>query len=56
VQSNIKFSGDIVPVGDLKAKTEELTFLRGVVRGLMDIKEGREVSLADVKKRFGMNE
>ena len=41
---------------DYEAKEEEQSFLRGVVRGLMDLEEGREVSLADVKKRFGMSE
>lgn len=40
---------------DYEVKTEEQEFLRGVVRGLMDIEEGREISLADVKKHFGMS-
>jgi len=29
-------------------------FMKGVVEGLMDLKKGREVSLGDVKKRFGL--
>jgi len=37
---------------DYETKTEEQAFLRGVVRGLMDIEEGREISLAEVKKRL----
>ena len=41
---------------DYEAKAEERAFLRGVVRGLMDIEEGKEISLADVKKHFGMSE
>jgi len=41
---------------DYEVKTEEHEFLRGVVRGLMDIEEGREISLVDVKKHFGMSE
>ena len=41
---------------DYEAKAEEQAFLRGVVRGLMDIEEGKEISLADVKKHFGMSE
>jgi prevent-host-death family protein len=41
---------------DYEAKSEEQAFLRGVVQGLMDIEEGREISLADVKKHFGMSE
>ena len=41
---------------DYEAKAEEQEFLRGVVRGLMDIEEGKEMSLADVKKHLGMSE
>jgi prevent-host-death family protein len=41
-------------VEDYENQTEELAFLRGVVQGLMDLEEGREMSLADVKKRFGL--
>ncbi len=41
---------------DYEAKAEEQAFLRGVVKGLMDTEEGRKVSLADVKKRFGLSE
>ncbi len=41
---------------EYEAKSEEQAFLRDVVQGLMDLEEGREVSLADVKKRLGMNE
>jgi prevent-host-death family protein len=91
MQSNVKYSEDIVPISDLKvnpgrivnqvdktsrpvlltsrgrgvavvqslknyeAKEEEQAFLRGVVQGLMDVEEGREVSLADVKKRLGLS-
>jgi len=38
---------------DYEAETEERSFLRGVVQGLMDLEEGREMELADVKKRLG---
>ena len=90
MQSNIKYSQDIVPLGDLKInpgrivnqvgktsrpvlltnrgrgvaiieslknyeeRTEEQAFLRGIVRGLMDIEEGREISLVEVKKRLNL--
>jgi prevent-host-death family protein len=90
VNSNIKYSEDIVPISDLKInpgriisqidktrrpvlltsrgrgvavvesvkdyeeKAEEQAFLRGVVQGLMDIEEGREISLAEVKNRLGL--
>ena len=40
---------------DYEAETEERAFLRGVVQGLMDLEEGREMSLADVKKRLGLS-
>lgn len=39
---------------DYEAKAEEQAFLRGVVEGLIDIEEGREVSLPDVKKHLGL--
>jgi prevent-host-death family protein len=41
---------------EYEAKAEEQAFMRGVVQGLMDLEEGREVSLSDVKKRLGMSE
>ena len=92
MQSNVKYSEDVVPISDLKvnpgrivkqvdetgrpvlltsrgrgvaivqslkdyeAKTEEQAFLRGIVQGLMDMEEGREISLADVKKRLRLSE
>jgi prevent-host-death family protein len=39
---------------DHEAQTEELAFLRGVVQGLMDLEEGREMSVAEVKKHLGL--
>jgi prevent-host-death family protein len=39
---------------DYETQTEEQEFLRGVVQGLMDLEEGREMSLADVKKHLGL--
>ena len=40
---------------DYETETEERVFLRGVVQGLMDLEEGREINLADVKKRLGLS-
>jgi len=40
---------------DYETETEERAFLRGVVQGLMDLEEDRKMSLADVKKRFGLS-
>lgn len=31
---------------EFEAETDELSFLRGVVQGLMDLEEGREIPLA----------
>jgi prevent-host-death family protein len=39
---------------DYETEIEERAFLRGVVQGLMDLDEGREMSLADVKKLLGL--
>jgi len=41
-------------VEDYETQTEELEFLRAVVQGLMDLEEGREMSLSDVKKHLGL--
>jgi len=40
---------------DYETDTEERAFLRGVVQGVMDLEEGREMSLAEVKKRLGLS-
>jgi prevent-host-death family protein len=40
---------------DYEAQTEELEFMRGVVQGMMDLEQGREMDLADVKKRLGLS-
>lgn len=40
---------------DYETETEERAFLRGVVQGLMDLEEGREMNLAEVKKRLGLS-
>ena len=40
---------------DYEAEAEERDFLKAVVQGLVDVEEGRTMSLADVKKRFGLS-
>jgi len=40
---------------DYEAQSEEQSFLRDVVRGLMDLEDGHEISLKDVKKRLGLS-
>jgi prevent-host-death family protein len=42
-------------VKDYEAEAEERAFLKAVVQGLMDVEEGRTVSLADAKKRLGLD-
>jgi len=91
MQSNVKYSEDIVPISDLKvnpgrivnqvdktgrpvlltsrgrgvavvqslkdfeAQSDEQAFLKAVVQGLVDLEEGREMNLEDVKKRLGLS-
>lgn len=40
---------------EYEERSEEQAFLRGVVQGLMDLEEGRELDLAEVKKRLGLD-
>jgi prevent-host-death family protein len=39
---------------DYETETDERAFLRDIVQGLMDLEEGREMNLADAKKRLGL--
>jgi prevent-host-death family protein len=40
---------------DYETETNERAFLRDIVQGLIDLEEGREMDLADVKKRLGLS-
>jgi prevent-host-death family protein len=40
---------------DYETETDERAFLRDIVQGLMDLEEGREMNLADVKNRLGLS-
>lgn len=42
-------------LADYEAECEERAFLRGVVQGLMDLEQGRELSIAEVKDRLGLS-
>lgn len=42
-------------VRDFEADAEERAFLKAVVQGLVDIEQGRTVSLADARKRLGLD-
>jgi len=39
---------------DYEEETEERAFMQGVVKGLMDLEEGREIRLSEAKKRLGL--
>ena len=41
-------------VEEFKAAAGERVFIRAMVKGLSDIEEGREVSLAEAKSRLGL--
>lgn len=41
-------------LGEYEAESEERAFLRGVVQGLMDLEEGREMDLSAVKRRLSL--
>jgi prevent-host-death family protein len=41
-------------LAEYEAESEERAFLRGVVQGLMDLEEGREMDLSAVKIRLGL--
>jgi len=42
-------------IADFEAKDEEHHFMRAIVQGLLDLEEGREISLADVKKQLKLS-
>ena len=91
MRHGVKFSEDVVPIGDLKinpgkvvrrasesgrpvlltshgrgvavvqtlpefeAAQEEREFMRGVLTGLFDLEDGRELSLEDARRRLGFD-
>ncbi len=42
-------------VNDYEAEAEERAFLKAVVQGLVDVEQGRTVSLADARVRLGLD-
>jgi prevent-host-death family protein len=40
---------------EYEANAEERSFLRSVVEGIMDLEAGREVDLAEVRQRLGLD-
>ncbi len=41
-------------LSDYESENEKRAFVQDIVEGLMDLEEGRELSLKDVKKRLGL--
>ena len=41
-------------LSEYEAESEERLFLRDVVEGLMDLEAGREIDLAEAKRRLGL--
>ena len=41
-------------LSDYEKTEEELSFMRAVTAGLIDLEKGRELSIDDVKKRLGL--
>jgi len=41
-------------LGDFEKAEEECSFMRAVVKGMVELDQGRETSLAEVKKRMGL--
>ncbi len=41
-------------VSDFERAENERAFMRAIMQGMADLEEGREVSLADAKARFGL--
>ena len=39
---------------DYEVEAEERTFMKAVIRGIVDLEEGRELNIADVKKHLGI--
>ena len=43
-------------LNDYETNVEECDFMKAVVKGIVDLEEGRELSLADVKKRLNISQ
>jgi len=52
--SRVRGVAVVQALSEYEAETEERSFLRDVVEGLMDLEAGREVDLAEVKRRLGL--
>lgn len=41
-------------LGDFEADSEERAFMKAIVKGMVDLEEGRELSLEDAKKHLNI--
>jgi prevent-host-death family protein len=41
---------------DFESNAEEREFMKAIVKGMVDLEEGRELSLSEVKKRLKLNQ
>ena len=41
-------------LSDFEAESDEREFMRAILKGMVDLEEGREVSLEDAKKRLNL--
>jgi len=45
----------VLSLADFEVRQEEQAFMKAVVKGMMDLEAGRELSLADVRKRLELS-
>ncbi len=45
---------EVQSLSDFEAESDKCEFMRGVLKGMVDLEEGRELSLEDVKKRLNL--
>ncbi|MCG8618288.1 MAG: type II toxin-antitoxin system Phd/YefM family antitoxin [Desulfobacterales bacterium] len=41
-------------LSDFEAEAEERRFMKGIIKGMVDLEEGREIGLEDAKKRLNL--
>ena len=54
MNQNAPLTGTLLETRDVPVEQEELSFLKAIEQGLIDVKENRIVSLSDVRKRLGL--
>ncbi|MBU1195190.1 MAG: hypothetical protein KKE62_05005 [Proteobacteria bacterium] len=49
-----KFAAVVQSLSDFEAESEERAFMKDILKGMVDLEEGREFSLEDVKNRLNL--